>query len=159
LSLALGLATTLALPLVKVVPDALPAPGGQPLLARYLGREETADWALRSAAAAGVRTVVVPSRSLMADLTWYGRDVALTLRALPPTGRPDHHWEMTAPFRPGVDPAPVALIWPEGHPSACAGASRIAGFAPPPGAYGGRRFVMFRLDTPDCLVAARATDG
>lgn len=157
LSLLVGLAVTLALPLAKVFPTALPEAGGKPLMARYLGHEEIARWALRAANEAGARTLVVPGRDLMVDLLWFGRDSPLVLRAVPPAGRPAHHWELTAAFDPATDPGPVALIWPEEQPLPCAAAIPIGRFTAPPGAYGGRNFLMVRLTAPDCLRPRKAT--
>ncbi|MES2914828.1 MAG: glycosyltransferase family 39 protein [Pseudomonadota bacterium] len=157
LSLALGLAVTLALPLVKVFPTALPQREGKPLMARYLGHEDTARRALRAAADARAATLVIPDRDLMADLLWFGPDTAPTLRALPPKGRPAHHWELTAAFDPATDPGPVALIWPVGQPLPCASAIPVGRFTAPPGAYGGRSYQMLRLTAPDCLRQQEAT--
>lgn len=156
LSLALGLAVTLALPLVKVFPTALPHPQGKPLMARYLGHEGAARWMLRTATEVGAATLVVPSRDLMADLRWFGPDTTLALRALPPVGRPAHHWELTAAFDPVADPGPVNLIWPKEQPQPCPTAIPVGHFTAPPGAYGGRSFLMLRLTETDCLRRGKA---
>lgn len=153
LSLLLGLGITLALPLVKVFGTGLAAPDGRLLLARYLGHADTARWAFETAQAAGARTLIAQERSLMADLSWFGASAEVTLRAVPPRGKPSHHWEMTAPFNPERDPGPVLLLWPEGQALACDQAPVIGRHEAEPGAYAGRSFVLLRLDAPHCLVA------
>ena len=158
MSLGLGLAVTLALPLAKVFPTALPERHGKPLMARYLGHEETARSALSAAAAAGAATLVVPGRDLMADLLWFRPDPSLVLRALPPVGRPAHHWELTMPFDPKTDPGPAALVWPETQPLPCGSAIPILRFTAPLGAYAGQGFVMLHLQEPDCLTEGRTTE-
>lgn len=150
-SLGLGLVLTLALPVLKIVGTGLSAPNGQPLLARYLGHAETAKWALEAARAAGAGTLVAHSRSLMADLSWFGAGSSLALRAVPPKGRPANHWEATAAFDPKADPGPVLLLWPEGQPLACTDGQEISRFIAPPGVYGRTTFTLLRLDAPECL--------
>lgn len=153
LSLALGLAVSLALPVVKVLGTGLQRPDGQPLLARYLGHGATAHWALGAARAAGAAMLVAQDRALLADLAWFGagRAQGPALRALPPAGRPQHHWEATAAFSPTADAGPVLLIWPEGRPRPCPDAAPVGRFEAPPGAYGGTAFGLWRLDCPACL--------
>lgn len=156
LSLTLGLAVTMALPLVKIFPTALPQPGPKPLMARYLGHEETALRALRAADQAGAATLIVPGRDLMVDLLWVRSDATPVLRALPPNGPPAHHWEMTAAFDPATDPAPVTLVWPEGTPPPCPSAIPTGRFGAPAGTYGGQDFVLLRLTEPECLRQGKA---
>lgn len=151
-SLGLGLVLTLALPVAKVWGTGLPGPKGQPLLARYLGHGEVAQWALDTASAAGAGTLVAQGRGLMADLSWFGAGSSLALRAVPPKGRPAHHWEATAALDPKADPGPVLLLWPEGHPLACPGAEEISRLRAPPGVYGAITFTLLRLDAPECLL-------
>lgn len=151
LSLGIGLALSLALPLVKVFGTDLPGPGGQPLLARYLGHGPVAHWAIDTAQDAGAGSLIARDRSLLADLSWFGAESHLAFRALPPQGRPTHHWEATAPFAPATDPVPALLLWSEGMSPPCPDAVEISRFEAPPGAYGGRSFVMLRLDRPECL--------
>jgi hypothetical protein len=67
----------------------LARPDQRPLLARYLGLGEVADWAIATAKAAG--TLVVEGRDIMADLSWFGADAGPVFRAGPPGGRPSHH--------------------------------------------------------------------
>ncbi|MFN4154629.1 MAG: ArnT family glycosyltransferase [Paracoccaceae bacterium] len=151
LSLFLGLAVTLALPAVKVFGTGLVGPNGKPLLARYLGHADTAQWALETAQAAGAGTLIAQERSLLADLSWFGAGSGLTIRTVPPTGRPSHHWELTAPFTPETDPGPAVLLWPGGQPAACAQARSIGSHEASPGPFGGRTFVLLHLDAQDCL--------
>lgn len=151
-SLGLGLVLTLALPAAKVWGTGLPGPKGQPLLARYLGHGEMAEWALGTATAAGAGTLVAQGRGLMADLSWFGAGSNIAMRAVPPKGRPAHHWEATAAFDPKADPGPVLLLWPEGQPLACPGAEEISRLKTPPGVHGAKIFTLLRLDAPECLL-------
>lgn len=157
-SLILGLAVALALPLVKVMGTGLTGSHGKPLLARYLGHEPVARWAISSAEQAGGGTLVAQGRDLMADLSWFGSTSPLAFRAIPPQGRPAHHWEVVAPYNPVTDPGPVHLLWTEGRPPPCADGVEVGRFEAPPGYYGGRSFVLLRLDTPTCLSAPDADD-
>ena len=153
ISIGLGLAISLVLPVVKVFGPDLPGPKTASLLARYLGHSETALWALSAAQTAKAHTLIAQDRSLMADLSWFGAmtDTALTLRAAPPKGRPNHHWEAMAAFDHGSDPGPVVLIWPTDQPPPCAAATEVSRFTAPPGVYRGRPFTLWRLDQADCL--------
>jgi hypothetical protein len=158
-SIALGLVLSLSLPLVKVFGSGLAWADGAPVLARYLGHGEVADWAIATAQNAGAGTLVADGRDIMADLFWSGADADLVIRALPPEGRPSHHWEATVPFRANGDPAPVYLLSENGQPPPCAGISAIGRLDAPPGAYGGRTFAMLRVERPDCLAERGAGNG
>ncbi|MGL4238467.1 ArnT family glycosyltransferase [Tabrizicola sp.] len=151
LSIALGLLVSLALPLAKVFGTELPGPNDRPLLARYLGHAETAGWALDAAGAAGARTLVAEDRDLLADLSWFGAKTDLAIRAVPPRGMPRHHWEMTAPFQPAADAAPVVLLLRAERPPPCPETPEIARFVAGPGFAANETFVLFRLDDPSCL--------
>ncbi len=157
LSMAMGLAVTLALPVVKVFGTGLRAPNDTPLLARYVGHGEPAIWAIATAKAAGGETLVAQARSLMADLSWFGEGQGLVLKTVPPKGRPRNHWEAVAAFDPDTDPGPVLLLTSDGQPPGCGPTVKIGRFAAPPGAYGGRQFELLLLAAPHCL-GTRDTD-
>jgi hypothetical protein len=159
LGLALGVAVALALPVAKAIGAGVPGPGGQPLLARYLGHGPVAAWALDTARRAGAGTLIAGERDLLADLSWFSKGEGPVVRAVPPTGRPTNHWEATAPFQSGIDPGPVLLIWREGQALPCGRAVEIGQFTAPPGAYGGRRLMLWRLEVPECLQPKAAHDG
>ncbi|MFN4128759.1 MAG: ArnT family glycosyltransferase [Paracoccaceae bacterium] len=158
ISLGLGLAISLALPVVKVSGAGLPWETDKPLLSRYLGHGEPAQWALEAAKAAGAGTLVAQGRGIIADLSWFGADAGLAIRAMPPAGKPTHHWEATAPFDPNADPRPVLLLWSDEAPVPCGQAILISRFKAPPGAYGGNTFNLWRLEYPDCLAIQGAAD-
>jgi hypothetical protein len=153
LSLGIGLAVSLALPLAKVFGTGLPGPGGQPLLQRYLGHAEVAGWAFDTGAAAGAATLVARDRDLLADLSWYGRDREIGIRAMPPVGRPVHHWELEAAFDAAKDPGPVLVLSRDATLSFCPEAAEVARHRAGPGFAGGETLTLFRLDDPACLSA------
>lgn len=155
-SLLLGLAVSLALPLVKVFGTGLVGPDGRPLLARYLGHAATAGWALETARAAGAATLVATNRDLLADLSWFGAGDAPAIRAVPPEGRPAHHWEMMAPFDPGRDAGPVLLLVREGWAQRCPDRAELSRLRPPPGFADRDLLVIYALPTPACLAPGAA---
>lgn len=157
-SLLLGFSVSLALPVLKVVGTDLRLPDGRLALARYLGHGAPVQRALEVAERAGAVTLVAPGRSLMADLSWFGTDSLLVLRTLPPSGRPAHGWELTAPLDLQADPRPVALLWPGAPPPFCPYAVELDRFAAPPGVYAGLSFAVYRIDYPDCLIAQGRAD-
>ena len=151
LSVVLGLAVSLALPLVKAFGTDLQRPDGRPLLSRYLGHSAIAHWALASASAQGARVLIAQDRDLLADLSWFSTGSGLTIRAVPPQGRPAHHWEMTAAFDPAEDNHPLILLR-SGATLPCPDALEVAQFEAPPGFAGGETLKLFRLPDPACLL-------
>ena len=152
LSLGLGLAVSLALPLVKAFGTDLERPDGRPLLSRYLGHSAIAQWALAAASAQGARVLIAQDRDLLADLSWFSTGSGVTIRAVPPQGRPAHHWEMTAAFNPAEDAHPLLLLR-SGATLPCPDALEIARFAAPPGFAGGETLKLFGLPDPACLLS------
>jgi 4-amino-4-deoxy-L-arabinose transferase-like glycosyltransferase len=150
-SLAIGLAVSLALPLAKVHGTALPGPGGQPLLQRFLGHGEVARWALDTGAGEGAQTIVAQERDLLADLSWFGRDRQIGVRAMPPSGRPAHHWELAAAFDPKRDPGPVVVLTRAAGLTSCPDAAEVGRHRAGPGFAGGQVLTLYRLADPDCL--------
>jgi 4-amino-4-deoxy-L-arabinose transferase-like glycosyltransferase len=151
LSLSLGLAVSLALPLLKVFGTDLLRADGRPVLSRYLGHSEVADWAQATALSSGSTVLVAQDRDLLAALSWSAADTNMTIRAVPPSGRPTHHWELVAPFDPATDGNPRVLLRATvGLP--CPGAQELARLLAPPGFAGGQVLVLFRLPEPFCLL-------
>lgn len=152
LTVILGLAVSLALPLVKAFGTDLQRPDGRLLLSRYLGHSAIATWALDTATARGATVLVAQDRDLLADLSWFatGRDVAI--RAVPPKGRPAHHWEMAAPFVPGRDADPLLLLRADAKPP-CADAKEIARLPGPPGFASRDTLLLYTLPDPGCMTS------
>ncbi|WP_367890171.1 glycosyltransferase family 39 protein [Rhodobacter calidifons] len=157
LSLALGLAVSIALPLAKAFGTDLQRPDGRPLLSRYLGHAGIADWALGIAAAQGADVLIARDRDLLADLSWFAAGSGPAIRAVPPTGLPAHHWELTAAYRP-EDGARALLLLRRGATLPCADAEIIARTVAPPGFAGGDVLLLYSLPDPGCL-AATASEG
>jgi 4-amino-4-deoxy-L-arabinose transferase-like glycosyltransferase len=152
LSLVLGLVVSLALPLVKAFGADLKRPDGRPLLSRYLGHSAIANWALTAASAQGARVLIAQDRDLLADLSWFSVGSHLTIRAVPPQGRPAHHWELAAPFNPAEDARPLLLLRAK-TPLPCVDAQEVARLLAPPGFAGGEVLKLFRLPDPACLLS------
>jgi 4-amino-4-deoxy-L-arabinose transferase-like glycosyltransferase len=153
-SLVLGLAVSLALPLAKLFATEVRLPEGKLLLSRYLGHGEVARWALAEAGAQGAAVLVARDRDLLADLSWFGAGAGVAVRAVPPEGRPRHHWELAAAFDPARDPGAVLVMWRTGDPPPCAGAPVVARHAAGPGFAEGQEILLFRPDDPACLLPA-----
>lgn len=77
-----------------------PAPGGKPLLNRYLGRTELSRRILALATAEGV-PVYTNDRDILADLFYTGRDAGVTIYAPRPVGRPMNYYEQNFPLPDG----------------------------------------------------------
>lgn len=150
LSLAFGLAVSIALPLAKAFGTDLQRPDGRPLFARYLGHAELSRWALDLAFAQGADVLIAADRDLLADLSWYATGSDLAIRAVPPKDLPAHHWEMTAAFQPDEGSRPL-LLWRSARPLPCNDAKVIAEIIAPPGFAGGEAIALYQLPDPGCL--------
>lgn len=157
LSLALGLAVSAALPLAKAFGTDLQRPDGRLLLSRYLGHSGIANWALGVAAAQGADVLIARDRDLLADLSWFAAGSGVEIRAVPPTGRPAHHWELKAAFWPGDFARPLVLLR-SGAALPCTDAEVIAETVAPPGFARGEMLLLYGLHDPGCL-AATASEG
>ncbi|MFN4202138.1 MAG: ArnT family glycosyltransferase [Tabrizicola sp.] len=157
LALGLGMLVALALPLMKAFGTGVLRPEGRPVLSRYLGHGEIAAWAVETAQKAGAAALVARDRDLLADLSWFGADSGLAIRAVPPRGLPAHHWEMTAPYDPGRDGCALLLLRAGVEPAA-ADAPEIARLAAPPGFAGGQELVLYRLPGAACPAAPPSTE-
>lgn len=147
LSLALNGAVSVLLPLFAVLAP-WPGRGGEPLLARYLGRAELSRQIIAAAEGQGLHAVVAPSRDLLADLFYTGRASGLGFAAPAPRGRPQSYYEQTFPLGAGAMPV---LYVAETAPS-CAGAP-VARFDTAGGAYAGQELAAWRVSA-DCANAA-----
>ncbi len=122
-SLAIGHAVAILLPVLPVfgtgwrVPAALDP--DQPLiLARYLGRAEVSDDAIRFAQNHGATSILAADRDLLADLSWQARGTSLRIAAAPHDGPARHHWDLAFAFDAARDTRPVLLR--RGPPPGCA---------------------------------------
>ena len=101
LSFAINLAVTLALPLASTQAASWRAPGGNLMLARYVGQAAVSRRAAAIAEAEGLDTLVSDSRTLLADFFYTLRDSGLAIHAAPATGFPAHHYAQTRSLPPG----------------------------------------------------------
>jgi 4-amino-4-deoxy-L-arabinose transferase-like glycosyltransferase len=97
-SLVLNGAFATALPVLTLVPGW--APGGEPLMARYLGRADLSRQAIAAARAEWLAAIVSDDRDVLADLFYTGRDAGLAFHAVPPAGRPRNFYEQTRALPP-----------------------------------------------------------
>lgn len=153
-SLVLGLAVAVALPLVARYGTGWRLPGGQLMLARYLGHAELARHALDLARIEGARAIVAHDRSLLADLSWQGRDSEIATYAAPAPERAAirHHWDLAHPLPQGYR-GRVALLLREGEPPACATGPRHRWKAGPGFAEGAQ--MVLALTDASCLYGDR----
>jgi len=142
-------AISLIFPLATTVADTLYLGQEQPLLQRYIGRDEMSREILKAADDNGLGIIVASDRDVLADLFYTGRDHAATIYALPPKGRPPHHYALKFPYRPGPDR--VLYVARATEPPPCPGlAEPLAQIAPGTGAY--RRFPQALFLVPgDCF--------
>ncbi len=133
-SFAVNGALCLALPLSTTVADTLTLGREQPVLERYIGREEMSRAIVAAAREAGVTTVVASDRDVLADLFYSARDEALELRALAPQGRASHHYALKFPYEPKDES--VLLVERRGTEHPCPEmAEMLPDIAPERGAY------------------------
>lgn len=112
-SFAINLAVTAALPVAAIFPDRLRGPGGELLLARYVGRADLSRQAASVAQAEGLDTLVAADRGLLADFFYTLRDEGLAIHAAPVEGFPPHHYAQAHPLPPG----PGAVLYITTDPS------------------------------------------
>lgn len=122
-AVAVNAAMSLLVTLAVAWPDRLPPRLGD-AMTRYEGRAAMSRAILAAAEAHGLGTVVATDRDILADLFHTGRDSGIAIRALGGPGRPEHHYALAFPFRPGS--APVLFATQPGEPPACAGALPLA---------------------------------
>ena len=126
LSLALGAALAVALPLLATQARTLRLPDGRLAMARYVGEAEVSGWAIataRAAAGGGPVLILSPDRALTADLMYRalrrGGEAGVTVRAVPPNGRaPDSHYELAYPLT--VEAGPAFWLGRDGEAPPCA---------------------------------------
>lgn len=121
-SLAIGLAIAILLPVLTVFGTSWRVPASldpeRPLiLARYLGRAEVSDRAMRFALEHGATSILAADRDLLADLSWQARDTSLRIVATPHDGPARHHWDLAFPYDASRDSQPVLLR--RGPPTGC----------------------------------------
>ncbi|MDI3338509.1 glycosyltransferase family 39 protein [Defluviimonas aestuarii] len=130
-SLAINGALSVLLPVLTVIAP-VPERGGEPLLARYLGRVDLSRQIIDAAGVAGATSIVAGDRDILADLFHTGKGSGLTFYAPTPKDRPRSYYEQTFPLP--ADAAGVLLV--AGDAPACAGAP-VAEFDTGNGAHAG----------------------
>ncbi len=147
LSLAFGVAVTLALPLLAAFPTL--RLGDKPLLHRYIGRASLSAEAIQLAKFQGATTIVSDSREVLADLFYTGRDSGLDFRAVPPDGRPLSYYQETFALTDEAT-GPVLAILSAAPQCNGMAAPAIRRFDTSGGAYWNRNLAAY-LVGPDCL--------
>lgn len=108
-SFAINAVLCLSVPILTALGPSLVTSGGQPLLARYLGRADLSRQII-AAAKGRASTVVAADRDILADLFYTGRDSGLTFRAPPSEGRPRNYYEQTFPLAPETQGPVLAVL-------------------------------------------------
>lgn len=147
-AVALNAVIAIMLPVLTVLPG-LSLGGSQPLLARWLGREEMSLQILAVAREQGNLPVVAERRDILADLFYTGRDAGIAVFSVPPKGRPGNHYAQRHALPANVT-GPILLV-AEAEP-ACPG-GRVALLGPLDGrggAYAKVPLALYRTDA-ECL--------
>lgn len=139
----------LLFPLAATAPDVLTR-DGQPLLNRYIRRHEMSDAILTAAEAHGLGTIVAGDRDILADLFYSGRDQQVRIYAIPPRGRPQHHYAQNFAY-PGQI-APFLLVLRSSKALPCS-ADKLRILAPETGAYRQHPMALYRAPA-DCFQSA-----
>jgi 4-amino-4-deoxy-L-arabinose transferase-like glycosyltransferase len=147
ISLALGLAVAVALPVVKVAGTEWQRPDGRLLLSRYAGQADLAATVATAARAQGAARLVAADREVLAALTWELRGQGFDVRATPDAGPARHHWDLARPWAPA--PGPALMVLRAGDAAPCAGRP-VQTFTAGPGFVQGRMFVLTALDGAAC---------
>ncbi len=147
LSLALGLAVTIALPLAYMTADRIKLPDGTLLAKRYFGPEALTLAAAEVARSEGLTTLVAPRRGVIADMFHTLRDEPFEIYAPPPAGKPRSFYEQTFPL-PATQAGDVLYV--HSTPPDCTAAREVGAHAPNDGIYAGLRFGFWRMPV-DCL--------
>lgn len=132
-SFAFNGALSMLFPLAATAPEALTW-RGQPLLERYVGRDEMSRAILKAAEAERLGVIVAEDRDVLADLFYTARGQGVEIAAIPPRGRAPHHYALNFPYQPEAGDFLLVLRASETNP--CPGsAAPIGKIAPETGAY------------------------
>lgn len=121
LSLTLSGALAIALPLIATRAEGLRLPNGALLADRYVSVAEPSMRAFQMAEAEGIGLIVADDRALTADLFYRRKliNLPVAIRALPPQGVPESHYELTYPLT-AADTGPAVFLGRADHVPACA---------------------------------------
>lgn len=150
-SLTLGGALAVALPLLATQAEHVRLPDGRLLMARYVGQAEVSGWAFDAArqAAGGPVLILASERALLADLTYRalrrGGAGDVTVRALPPEGAARSHYELLYPL--GDESGPAFWLGHEAMPACARPLDRLT---PAEGEWRGETLVLAEVP-PGCL--------
>lgn len=148
-ALVLNLVPAIAIPVLTLLAP-WPAVKGEPLLGRYLGREEMSRRILALATAEGL-PVYASDRDILADLLYTGRAAGVKIYAPRPQGRARNYYEQTFPLPEGFTGRVLAVVR---APMDCgAGAVPPAGMLNGSGAWADKGMTPY-IVTGDCLAAA-----
>lgn len=109
-------ALCLALPLLGVMAD---HPAVENAVARYKGRTDMSLAIAKEATAQNAVWIVAEDRQILADLFYTLRDAPFVLRAVPPKGRPHHHYAQNFAAK-GTAPGPILFATRGTAPPECA---------------------------------------
>ena len=108
LSLVVNGTVAITLPLLTTQAEGLYLGRDQPVMARYLGRDEISREILDLAETYPGAAIVSKKRDLLADLMLTGHDRNALILSVPPNGRAKNYYQQTYPLKPYS--APIALF-------------------------------------------------
>jgi len=135
----------IALPLMTTQAEGLYLGRDQPVMARYLGRDEISREILDLADTYPGAAIVSANRDLLADLMLTGHDRNALILSVPPNGRAKNYYQQTYPLQPHS--APIALfVTTQNQVNCTTGSSReIAKLNTDQTAYAGTTLRVFRV--------------
>lgn len=140
-SFAVNAALCLLFPIAATMPEALKR-DGQPLLNRYIGREDMSLRIFELADEQGLDIVVAADRDILADLMYTGRGRGVQVLAVPPTGRAPHHYALNFPYK--AQGREFLLILAAKQEKPCADAIAVGDIRSDTGAYRFQPFAVYR---------------
>ncbi|MCR9139159.1 MAG: glycosyltransferase family 39 protein [Alphaproteobacteria bacterium] len=110
ISVAIGMAAAIALPILTSVAYDVSIDGEKPALKRLLGREKMSREILQAADSLEADVIVARSRDILADLFYTGRHADVRIRSVKPGGRPGNYYQLKFPFESGDTSERVLLV-------------------------------------------------
>lgn len=147
--LVFNIGLSLLLPVLAVVAGGIQLNNNQPLLGRYMGRDELSQQIIDLAQALGNPAIIASDRGILADLFYTGHKQNIRVFSVATTGRAEHYYQQNHAFTDDLDRN--VLFITKRSPVLCNGIDlqAVAKFDTDGGAYF-RKNLQAYLVTPNC---------